>query len=260
MSETGVIKIVAAEGTGIPRSLKTFRSINVQPQPNGRGKVISVALPQNIILGKSLSWPSLEKSSRSDEHVGDVPLSKNAVLFRGNRRKRKRHVTSLESNLSAAKKEDDALKTQLKEQNETIGGFEQEAAHLKSVLGNADEISGLFFTIRHSNPLFVASSFDPPTKKVKLDCLRESSGDCCSLLDDADFDLSDWLPSTFQDLIWDADPSRDLHSRELPFLDPLPSPKFNRAGACLDVLDKKISFEFCSTRSSEALENWAMQA
>jgi hypothetical protein len=259
MSETGVIKIVAAEGTGIPRTLKTYRSINVQPQPNGRGKVISVAVPQNIILGKSLSQPSLEQSSRSVEHVGDVPLSENSILSRGNRRKRKQYGASLESNLSAAKI-DDGAQSQLKERNETIGGFEQEVAHLKSVLGNAGEISGLLFTMRHSNPLTITPSSDPPAKKMKLDCLSESSGYCCSLFDDADFDLSEWLPSTFQDLIWDADPSTDLHSCELPFLDPLPSSKFNRAGACFDVLDKKISLELCSSCSSEALENWAMQA
>ena len=262
MSETRVIKIVAAEGTGIPHTLKTYRSINVQSHPNGQGqgKVIRVALPPNILLAKSSSQPTLEQSSRSDEEVGDLPLSKNAILARENRRKRKQYVTSLESNLSAAKKDNEALKSQLKERNENIGRLEQEVAYLKSVLANVDEISGLINTIRRSNPLPITSSFDPPAKKMKLDRLSESSGDCSSLLDDADFELSDWLPSTIQDPIWDADSSTDLHSSELPFLDPLPTSRFNRAGVCLHVLDKKISLEFCSSCSSRALENWAKQA
>ena len=263
MSETRVIQIVAAKGTGIPQKLKTYRSINVQSHPNGRGqgKVIRVALPSNTLFQKSSSQPTLEQSFRSDEDVGDVPLSKNAILSRENRRKKKQYVTSLESNLSAAKEDNEALKSQLKEQNETIGRLEQEVDHLKSVLANVDEISGLIKTIRRSNPLPVSSSFDclakkvkldclsessgdcsslhddadfdvsdwlpstiqdPPAKKMKLDRLDESSGDCGSLLDDADFDLSNWLPSTIQDPIWEA-----LHSSELPLLDPSLSLGFN---------------------------------
>jgi len=266
MSEVKLIRIVAANGKGIPASLKTYGSINIQVDPNGQGrsKVISVNQQRPVEGRKSPSQDKRsgqEHSARSDEDADGVPLSKNALLARENRRKRKQYVTNLEADLAAMSKENASLKGQLADKDCKVALMEREIIYLKGVLANVEEISGLIRTIKGSSSLPISSSFHPPAKKMKTERLSESStGDSGMLLGDSEWNLCN-LPDTPQpDPHYDFDCLPDIDNEMFTARDPYTSlsPQVP-AGVCLHVQDKKLSLEFCSVCSSRALENWAEQ-
>jgi len=93
-----------------------------------------------------------EHSARSDEDADGVPLSKNALLARENRRKRKQYVTNLEADLAAMSKENASLKGQLADKDCKVALMEREIIYLKGVLANVEEISGLIRTIKARDP------------------------------------------------------------------------------------------------------------
>ena len=297
MSETKIIRLVSANG-GIPQSMKTFRTINVS-QMSGSGrdisngalhKVIRVALPQNVMLGRPTQDKIPEISSpRSDEDVDGASLSKNALLARENRLKKKRYINGLEENLSVAKKENEGLVGKLKEKDDTIEKLQKEILYFKSILANVQEISGLIKTIKQESPIPMSTSLSLTTyplkraaaelsavcnvKKMKMERVSESSS-CSSAIFDDD-DCYDWMPRSPS---FNPSCSTQLDADSLDVLsnfseedinlfgedaviptEPTQPPTPLKAGVCLHVFNKKVSLEFCATCATRAQEKWSSQ-
>lgn len=289
MPETKIVRLLTASG-GIPQSMKTYRTINVsQSGPHASSpqyKVIRVALPQNVVLGKSSQDKIPEISSpRSDEDTDGASLSKNALLARENRLKKKRYINGLEENLSAAKKENQYLAEKLKEKDNTIEELQKEILYFKSILANVQEISGLIKTIKQDSSIPMSTSLRPTTyplkrraavdlsaiqdsKKIKMDRTSESSCGTSTIHDDDD--CYDWMPSspTCQTQL-DAE-SLDVLSNFSEedinlFGDDTLLPEPSRqavplpAGVCLHVFNKQMSLEFCVACATRAQEKWSAQ-
>lgn len=271
MSDTRLIRLVTARGDGIPQQMKTFRAITVSGGSNG--KVYRVALPgplqqQPQVLAKS-SPKNIVDSNDEDRDPEEAPLSKNALLARENRLKKKRYINGLEQSLATAKKENEALGVQLKEKDQTIASLRQEIVYFKSVLANVREISSLIKTIKGDSPscgMPISTSLDyaPAAKKIKLERLSESSGDLSSIHEDDD---DNWMPQS-------PNPATPLDSDSLDVLSNFNEEDINlfgdtlppsdelanvpqAAGVCLHVFNKKLSLEFCPTCANRALEKWA---
>lgn len=289
MPETKIVRLLTASG-GIPQSMKTYRTINVsQSGPHASSpqyKVIRVALPQNVVLGKSSQDKIPEISSpRSDEDTDGASLSKNALLARENRLKKKRYINGLEENLSAAKKENQYLAEKLKEKDNTIEELQKEILYFKSILANVQEISGLIKTIKQDSSIPMSTSLRPTTyplkrraavdlsaiqdsKKIKMDRTSESSCGTSTIHDEDD--CYDWMPSspTCQTQL-DAE-SLDVLSNFSEedinlFGDDTLLPEPSRqavplpAGVCLHVFNKQMSLEFCVACATRAQEKWSAQ-
>ena len=289
MPETKIVRLLTASG-GIPQSMKTYRTINVsQSGPHASSpqyKVICVALPQNVVLGKSSQDKIPEISSpRSDEDTDGASLSKNALLARENRLKKKRYINGLEENLSAAKKENQYLAEKLKEKDNTIEELQKEILYFKSILANVQEISGLIKTIKQDSSIPMSTSLRPTTyplkrraavdlsaiqdsKKIKMDRTSESSCGTSTIHDEDD--CYDWMPSspTCQTQL-DAE-SLDVLSNFSEedinlFGDDTLLPEPSRqavplpAGVCLHVFNKQMSLEFCVACATRAQEKWSAQ-
>ena len=253
--------------------MKTFRTINVTGASNG--KVYRVALPgpvqqqQPLVLAKS-PQNNIVDSNDEDRDADGAPLSKNALLARENRLKKKRYINGLEQNLAAAKKENEALGHQLKERDETISSLRKEIVYFKSVLANVREISSLINTIRGDAtscgmPMSTSLDSAPAAKKMKLDRLSESSSELSSIHEDDDD--NNWMPrSPLPSAPLDVD-SLDLLSNfseediNLFGSDTLASPVIanvpQAAGVCLHVFNKKLSLEFCPSCAARAQEKWS---
>jgi hypothetical protein len=288
MPETKIVRLLTASG-GIPQSMKTYRTINVsQSGPHASSpqyKVIRVALPQNVVLGKSSQDKIPDISSpRSDEDTDGASLSKNALLARENRLKKKRYINGLEENLSAAKKENQYLAEKLKEKDNTIEELQKEILYFKSILANVQEISGLIKTIKQDSSIPMSTSLRPTTyplkrraavdlsaiqdsKKIKMDRTSESSCGTSTIHED---DCYDWMPSspTCQTQL-DAE-SLDVLSNFSEedinlFGDDTLLPEPSRqavplpAGVCLHVFNKQMSLEFCVACATRAQEKWSAQ-
>ncbi len=270
--------------------MKSYRTINVsQSGPHTSSpqyKVIRVALPQNVVLGKSSQDKIPEISSpRSDEDTDSASLSKNALLARENRLKKKRYINGLEENLSAAKKENQYLVDKLKEKDSTIDELQKEILYFKSILANVQEISGLIKTIKQDSSIPMSTSLRPTTyplkrraavelsviegsKKIKMERTSESSSGTSTIHDEDD--CYDWMPSSpMCPTQLDAE-SLDVLSNFSEedinlFGDDTLLPEMTRqavplpAGVCLHVFNKQMSLEFCVTCATRAQEKWSAQ-
>jgi hypothetical protein len=271
--------------------MKTYRTINVsQSGPhasNPQYKVIRVALPQNVVLGKSSQDKIPEISSpKSDEDTDGASLSKNALLARENRLKKKRYINGLEENLSAAKKENQYLADKLKEKDSTIDELQKEILYFKSILANVQEISGLIKTIKQDSSIPMSTSLRPTSyplkkraalelavihdsKKIKMERTSESSCGTSTIHDEDD--CYDWMPSSptcpTQLDAESLDVLSNFSEEDINLFgdDTLLSESSTRqavplpAGVCLHVFNKQMSLEFCVACANRAQEKWSAQ-
>lgn len=274
MSEMKMIRLVSTNG-GIPSSLKSFKTINVQS--SDRQKVIRVALPQNVIIGRS-SQPTIPEKSTSGDGLDGVSLSKNAQLARENRQKKKQYISGLEEKLSKAQRQNETLSKELSERDTTIDKLTKEITYFKSILANVKEISSLVSTIKQDTniPLYTSlrgskrscSQSDSDfmvSKKTKIDRCSESSGGLSSLHEESDqFSINDWTPqSPYEPSFFNAESFDTLSNMSEEDMNLFPDVNLPgdfddlpKAGVCLHVSNKKISLEFCPTCSTMAQANW----
>lgn len=288
MPETKIVRLLTASG-GIPQSMKTFRTINVsqsgQHSSSPQYKVIRVALPQNVVLEKSSQDKIPDISSpRSDEDVDSASLSKNALLARENRLKKKRYINGLEENLAGAKKENQFLMDKLKEKDATIDQLQKEILYFKSILANVQEISGLIKTIKQESHIPMSTSLRPTVypmkrksvvdlpsihdKKMKMERMSESSS-CMSAIHDDD-DSYDWMPSSPScptqldaeslDVLSNfSEEDINLFGDDTLLPEPTSQTAPLPAGICLHVFNKQMSLEFCVACATRAQEKWSSQ-
>jgi len=278
---TKLIRLINLQG-GIPSNLKMYKTINVS-QIGGlpSNKVIRVVLPQQQVISEKTTQDNNipDFSSKCAEDSDGAPLSKNAMLARENRLKKKRYINGLQDSLSTAKKENETLHKKLGERDETIKKLQKEIVYFKSILANVQEISSLINTIQQDTHIPMSTSLGLSSlkrsrlemqdevlpKKMKIDRLSESSGELSSIHEDDTIGLDDWMPSSPQ-------PSRHLDADSLELFNNFSEDDFveststgmdaaiaavPKAGVCLHVFNKKVSLEFCSSCAIQAQEKWS---
>ena len=137
------------------------------------------------------------------------PMSKNAILARENRRRKKEYLTSLESELSTLKSDNEDLTTKLSSANKTIDNLNDEIEYLKSVIANETTLGALLQNIPTATGVSLKRGRQTkPTSQPAPEKRRKVDHDYLSLTTAAN--------------------------------------NSSRPGVCLHVADGSVSLEFCS--------------
>ncbi|KAK7863462.1 hypothetical protein R5R35_010500 [Gryllus longicercus] len=217
------------------------------------GKEGNSVLPQCNVVKKELilNAQSRKKLDYGDE-VESYPMprkrancvSKNALMARANRMKKKQYLEDLEKKLQELSEENEKLKLQVKKNNEIAQKQTEEVKYLKGVLANAPEISTLLKCVRQRSSLPVTSSIN---KFSDTYTLKESP-----------FDLDDPLLSSCDLESFKELPDTDFLTQDLAdkTLDVLEGSSSTNVGICLHVAQQRVSLEFCPTCSINATAAW----
>jgi hypothetical protein len=236
----------------------------------------------------------LKKSER--ERKRPKCSSKNAVMARMNRLKKKYFMESLQNDVVRLSDENTKLKQTLEGQSSLVSSLRKEVNYFKGVLANSKEISMLLKSIQNTR-LPVTSSLSKHTVSSQIhttpdhNYMRTRSD---SSISSSFSDLVDGNSATLTlgekeqiPIIDDVDLSLSLSHDDildLPLMSPsagnlydtefsgcysvqpttLDSPldgvvadePFLDAGVCLHVAKRRVSLEFCSTCSNNALSTW----
>lgn len=183
-------------------------------------------------------------------------LSRNAVIARMNRIKKKNYIASLEKDVAQYKSECNSMKGTMAMQTKTIQTLRNEVNYLKNVLANSKEISLLLKTVKDSTGLPTISSLKPVMKvepQINSEALISHDVDLNSAALPIDDDDDCLLPNAGSDLDLsdlfgaDGNSSRDLLSL---------SEMTCNVGVCLHVSQQRVSLEFCSLCNSKAAFAW----
>lgn len=224
--------------------------------------------------------------------------SRNAVMARMNRLKKKKFLESLERDVARLSDENAKLKQTLEGQSSLVCSLRKEVNYLKGVLANNKEISMLIKSI-HNTGLPVTSSLSKQSPINQMHsaadhnyvCTRSDSSIATSfsglfdidsatlasddekqqvaIIDDVSLSLS-MPPDNTLDLPLLSPSERDPYDTEFSgcySVQPttLNSPVtgsaagdelFMDVGVCLHVAKRRVSLEFCSSCSSNALSTW----
>lgn len=236
----------------------------------------------------------LRKSGR--ERKRPMCSSKNAVLARKNRLKKKYFVESLQRDVARLSDENAKLKQTLEGQSSLVCSLRKEVCYLKGVLANSKEISVLLKSLGNTG-LPVTSSLRKHCQRNQIHSIADHnyvcSSSCGSNIDSSFSDLinDDSTHHTVDDdkervpIIADVPLCLSLppdNTLDLPLLSPtngylfgtefsgcysvqptsFDSPEagcaaddelFMDAGICLHVAKRRVSLEFCSICSNNAL-------
>lgn len=130
-------------------------------------------LPNNQVFGKNvnslvsaISNMSVFAQAKPPRKPTRTPkcFSKNALMARENRLKKKMYITTLENQVSALKNDNKKLSHTVDCQAETIEEMKKEVKYLKSILANSEGIGKLLQAINSSTGMAVSSSI---TSEVK---------------------------------------------------------------------------------------------
>lgn len=216
--------------------------------------------------------------------------SKNAVMARMNRERKKKYVESLEGNVESLKESNSKLLAQVNEQKEEISSLKNEIKYLKSVLSNSKEIGVLLRRISGVNKeLKITSSLlnvpTPQNEEVVSgdeickgmnerfsDYFSNSLGFSPHTISHNNFILDDNLSigdcndfSFFtppDDLSWQLSSEFDTSEIDKILLsDTAPADVYNLTdfdsanpyGVCLHVANKQVSLEFCASCNRSAM-------
>ncbi|KAL1516158.1 hypothetical protein ABEB36_000077 [Hypothenemus hampei] len=126
--------------------------------------------------------------STSDDETGDVDylpkyqqnkptrkptrtpkcFSKNALMARENRLKKKIYITSLESQVTSLKVENKKMSQTIDSQTNTINQLKREVRYLKSIIANSDGIGKLLKAINSSTGMHVTTSLNRTGKQNNM--------------------------------------------------------------------------------------------
>jgi archaellum component FlaC len=224
--------------------------------------------------------------------------TRNAVMARMNRLKKKKFLESIESDVARLSDENAKLKQTLEGQSSLVCSLRKEVNYLKGVLANNKEISMLIKSV-HNTGLPVTSSLSKhspinqmhSTADHNYVCTRSDSSIATSLsglfdkdsatlasddekqqvaiIDDVSLSLS-MPPDNCLDLPLLSPSERDLFDTEFSGCYSVQPTTFNSpvagsaaddepfmdVGICLHVAKRRVSLEFCSTCSNNALSTW----
>lgn len=245
---------------------------------------------ENEFKKAKLDYRKLER-----ERKRPMCSSKNAVLARKNRLKKKYFVESLQRDVARLSDENAKLKQTLEGQSSVVCSLRKEVYYLKGVLANSKEISMLLKSVRNTR-LPVTSSISKHCQRNQIYSTADHNYVCTRNGSSIESSFSDLVNDDSAHLTLDdekgpvpvlADVPLSLsmpHDNvvELPLLSPshgnlfdtefcgcysvqpatFDSPEagcaaddelFMDAGVCLHVAKRRVSLEFCSTCSSNAL-------
>lgn len=223
-------------------------------------------------------------------------FSKNAMMARENRLKKKLYLESLENDLTKAREENKKLSTVVDNQSFLIADLKKQIKYLKSVVANSNDLGKLIRNIHHSTGMSVSTSLDktlslnsqyvpkrsPPIARKtahpwdELDqhpnCMTPESIENSPPVDyglSDDFSL-DFLNSdvplgmptdlSCQDMFNNLE---DTNENTLKEHDYVQNPTLedndddDDVGVCLHVSKHRVSLEFCSTCSDNAQLAWS---
>ncbi|XP_075232980.1 uncharacterized protein LOC142331157 [Lycorma delicatula] len=170
--------------------------------------------------------------------------TKNAIMARMNRLRKKEYVTGLENEVKCLKDDNSELKTKLIEQQELLSSLRNEVQYLRGVLANSKEIGILLRRVcGDDNSLKMTSSVinKPPIQSnEKLSDITDED------LNDLDWPLSS---SAFDSNAFNVE--KILHY-DTPINESESSQAF---GVCLHVANKQVSLEFCASCNHSASVN-----
>lgn len=250
-----------------------------------------------LILKGENDYKKAKLDFRKYERERKRPMctSKNAVLARKNRLKKKYFVESLQRDVARLSDENARLKQTLDGQSSLVCSLRKEVCYLKGVLANNKEISLLLKSLQNTG-LPVTSSLSKHCQRNQIQSTADHNYVCTRSGGNIDSSFSDLVKEDSTHLTLDDDKEpvpiiADVplclampcdNTVDLPLLSPsngylcctefsgcysvqptgFDSPEavcatddelFMDAGVCLHVAKRRISLEFCSTCSSNAL-------
>ncbi|XP_049820184.1 uncharacterized protein LOC109594424 [Aethina tumida] len=222
-------------------------------------------------------------------------FSKNAMMARENRLKKKLYLESLENDLTKAREENKKLSTVVDNQSFLIADLKKQIKYLKSVVANSNDLGKLIRNIHHSTGMSVSTSLDktlslnsqyvpkrsPPIARKtahpwdELDqhpnCMTPESIENSPPVDyglSDDFSL-DFLNSdvplgmptdlSCQDMFNSLEDTNENTLKEHDYVQnpTLEEDDDDDVGVCLHVSKHRVSLEFCSTCSDNAQLAWS---
>lgn len=216
-------------------------------------------------------------------------FTKNAMMARENRLKKKIYIESLEREVAALKNENKKIASLVENQSFLIGELRKEIRYLKSILANSADISRLIRSIHESTGMSVSTSLDDSLTLKQSPVSKQSSvtphpwdensisspesqqpEDNIDMLLDDDVlrhpenllnESSDILPLGDNDYDLSLPfPMNDVKEPETEVKDHCYSTKKEQeddVGVCLHVSNHRVSLEFCPNCSENAASNWS---
>lgn len=213
--------------------------------------------------------------------------TKNAIIARRNRIKKKMYIENLENDVKKLKNTKDKLYSIVNNQSFVISQLRKEIRYVKSILANSSDLSKLIKNITDSTGLSVTTSLDK-TLTMTSNCVSKlkpmlgskilSSTEACIDEDygipTADVNLSDFelpldIDIPFQDVL---DYSDETSTENVSEVQSSKTPLFenvwndhnytnmeNDVGVCLHVSSHRVSLEFCPSCSESAIQSWKSQ-
>lgn len=223
-------------------------------------------------------------------------FTKNAMMARENRLKKKMYIESLEKEVAALKTENKKIASLVENQSFLISELRKEIRYLKSILANSADISRLIRSIHENTGMSVSTSLDDSLtlKQSPVSKQSSSTGKTPQTWDENSMSSPgslDQVPEDNIDMLLDDDVLRhpenllsessdilplgdNYYDMSLPF--PLDEEKEQAdvkdhsysiknnednktnddVGVCLHVSNHRVSLEFCPTCSENAASNW----
>lgn len=206
-------------------------------------------------------------------------FSKNALMARENRVKKKLYVENLERQVQKLKDENKKYSKVVENQSFFINELKNEVKYLKSVIANSADISKLIRNVSDSTGMLVSSSL---SGSMTLNCVSkrthpvarktahpweendvsnypspESSPPVTDIYDafpliESDHDYVNGLES-ISEILPDLDVLAEGKTEEVPII---PVEDEDDVGVCLHLSKHRVSLEFCSTCSESSVNNW----
>lgn len=195
--------------------------------------------------------------------------SKNALMARENRLRKKMYVNKLEKEVTLLKNENKKLTAVTRNQSLLVVDLQKELKYLKSIIANSSDIKNLIRNIHNSTGMSVSSSLDSnlslknisvPKKNLAnpdvfttSDCLL---GDDLSLNLNLYEDITDFPLLLPENNVFNGNNSTSSASLEEHNYTALRD-NDEDVGVCLHVSKHKVSLEFCMNCSDKAQESWS---
>lgn len=203
--------------------------------------------------------------------------SKNALLARENRRKKKVYVDGLEATISNLKRDSKKLRTLLGTQATYINELHSEIKYLRATLANADEIGCLVRKLRGPIDMTNAKKTRPQANHLQLPDdlifpIDSPGADMPLSPDDYSFVFNDVNLSPLDDNVIEnvMEPMKPVTGKRVPSASSFSEHNYSTMydenddddeipktlGVCLHVSNNKMSLEFCSKCNENAVRNW----
>ncbi|KAI4459615.1 bzip transcription factor [Holotrichia oblita] len=229
-------------------------------------------IPDNKKLKFCEDDQNIDRVTEKDIHVR-LPtrqpkcFTKNAVMARQNRLRKKKYMQDLESQVSKLKHENKSLSSILNNQSKLIVELRRELKYTKSVLANSSDISKLLRLINNNTGMSVSTSLNS-SLSLTSNCLSKK-GTRASVGEATDLDDSLLIPDL--GLFYE-----DFNEAAVGIKGTITEPRHSNialkehnyttldchdedAGVCLHVSKHRVSLEFCSICSNNAVDTWSHQ-